>query len=168
MWRALVDEQTTQEQREALLALPTGKHGGTYWEIFASVCPHVLEPLVAQISLSVDREKRRASVRISDLAESEIEPIKNPQTGVLEAWSMIYNPPRRVNPHAACYFAVNAHAATANLSTVLARKSPTSCKARLYLLTGSFCSSVCASTTSCLVVSTARFKHPLATTSCSI
>ena len=79
--RTIVDEQTTKEQRDALIALPTGQHGGTYWEIFASVCSHVLEPHIAQISLSVDREKRCASIRISDLAESEIEPIKNPKTG---------------------------------------------------------------------------------------
>ena len=55
--RTIVDEQTTKEQREALIALPSGQHGGTYWEIFATVCPNVVEPIVAPISLNVDREK---------------------------------------------------------------------------------------------------------------
>jgi hypothetical protein len=79
--RTIVDEQTTKEQREALIALPTGQHGGTYWEIFASVCPNVLEALIAPINLTVDREKRLASIQISNLAESEVQPIRNPNTG---------------------------------------------------------------------------------------
>jgi hypothetical protein len=79
--RMIIDEQATKEQREALIALDSGQHGGPYWEIFGVVCPNVVEPIVAAISLSVDREKRRATIRIPDLIESDVEPIKNPATG---------------------------------------------------------------------------------------
>jgi hypothetical protein len=79
--RTIVDEQASKEQREALIALDSGKHGGVYWEIFAAVCPNLIEPLFASISLQVDREKRKATIRIPGIADSDIEPIRNPVTG---------------------------------------------------------------------------------------
>jgi hypothetical protein len=79
--RTIVDEQATKEQREALVALASGQHGGTYWEVFAAVCPNRLEPLFAPITFNVDREKRHATIRVPDLIESDVEPIKNPVTG---------------------------------------------------------------------------------------
>jgi len=79
--RTIVDEQATKEQREALIALDSGQHGGTYWEVFAAVCPNLIEPLFAPITLHVDREKRYATIRIPDIAESSVGPIKNPATG---------------------------------------------------------------------------------------
>jgi hypothetical protein len=81
VWRTIIDEQTTKEQREALIALAEGQHGGAYWEIFAAVCPNRLEPLVAPIDFEVDREKREATVQIKGVVESRVEPIKNPATG---------------------------------------------------------------------------------------
>lgn len=79
--RTIVDEQATREQREALIGLDSGQHGGPYWEVFAAVCPNLIEPLFGPITFTVDREKRRATIRIPGVAESEIEPIKNPVTG---------------------------------------------------------------------------------------
>jgi len=79
--RTIIDEETSKEQREALIALDSGEYGGTYWEVFAAVCPNLIEPLFAPVSLNVDREKRQATVRITGIAESDIEPIKNPATG---------------------------------------------------------------------------------------
>jgi len=79
--RTIVDEQASKEQRDALIALDSGQHGGTYWEIFASVCPNLIEALFAPITFNVDREKRYATVQIQDIAESDTEPIKNPITG---------------------------------------------------------------------------------------
>jgi hypothetical protein len=71
---------------EALLAwqISDGYFGDTrldYWEIFGAVCPNLIEPLFAPITLNVDREKRRATIRIPGIAESDVEPIKNPVTG---------------------------------------------------------------------------------------
>jgi hypothetical protein len=81
VWRTIVDEQATKEQREALIALASGQHGGTYWEVFAAVCPNRIEPLFAPINFNVDREKRHATIRIHGIVQSEVEPIKNPATG---------------------------------------------------------------------------------------
>jgi len=79
--RMIIDEQTTNEQRDALMAIESGKHGGLIWEISAAVAPSSMETLFAPISFKVDREKRRATVRIHDIGETNIEPIKNPVTG---------------------------------------------------------------------------------------
>ena len=54
--RTIVDEKASKEQRDALIALDSGQHGGTYWEIFAAVCPNLIEALFAPITLNVDRE----------------------------------------------------------------------------------------------------------------
>jgi len=79
--RLVMDERTTPEQREALIALESGEQGHPYFEIFAAVCPNVVEPVVAPIELEVDRERRQARVRIPGIGEIGIEPIKNPVTG---------------------------------------------------------------------------------------
>ena len=78
----ILDERTTPEQREALIALESGTQGHPYFEVFAAVCPHTVEPIVAPIELEIDRERRRGILRIPELAEAYAEPIKNPVTGV--------------------------------------------------------------------------------------
>jgi hypothetical protein len=77
----IIDTQATPAQREALLAIGSGTQGGAYWEIFAAVCPTVLDPVIAPIHLEVDRERRRATVCIPEVGEIAAEPIKNPVTG---------------------------------------------------------------------------------------
>jgi hypothetical protein len=77
----IVDEQATPEQRDALLALDSGEQGGAYFEIFAAVCPNVLETILAPISLDIGRESRQATLHIPGIGESRMEPIKNPVTG---------------------------------------------------------------------------------------
>lgn len=77
----VLDEQSTKEQRDALIAMTSGTQGGTIFEIFAAVCPNVLEPIIAPINLESDRERRRAALDIPGVGEFRIEPIKNPVTG---------------------------------------------------------------------------------------
>lgn len=77
----IIDEGATSEQREALDEMDSGEQGGGYWEIFAAVCPDRRDTIVAPIELDVDRPQRKASIRISDIAESRAEPIKNPVSG---------------------------------------------------------------------------------------
>jgi hypothetical protein len=77
----IVGEGTSDDQREALEALASGERGGVYFEIFASMCPHDRDPIVAPIEIDVDRDARRGSFRIGGLGESRIEPIRNPVTG---------------------------------------------------------------------------------------
>ena len=77
----VIDENASEKQRQAIQALASGENGGTYFEIFASVLPHVRDPIYAPIEFETDLESRTASVRISGLAEAKVEPIKNPVTG---------------------------------------------------------------------------------------
>ena len=77
----VVDESASAEQREAIEPLTAGKHGGGYFEVFASVMSTELDTVYAPIEVEADREARTATVRIGDLAESTVEPIKNPVTG---------------------------------------------------------------------------------------
>jgi hypothetical protein len=77
----IIDDRASADQRAALLALDGAKQGGLYFEIFASVCPNVLEPMFARLEIKTDREHRRARVIIPDVLESRVEPILNPVTG---------------------------------------------------------------------------------------
>jgi hypothetical protein len=80
-YQLIIDERATAEQRDALIALASGTHGGTYFEIFAAVCPNRLEPVIAPITFESDREKAQAHVHIPGIGELWAEPIKNPITG---------------------------------------------------------------------------------------
>ena len=77
----IVDERATPEQRAAIDALVSGSEGGAYFEIFAAVCPNTLDTLTAPIEMQTDRERRVASISIAGIAESRVEPIKNPVSG---------------------------------------------------------------------------------------
>jgi hypothetical protein len=77
----IIDESATPEQREAIEQLVSGDHGGTYFEVFASVAPNKHETLEASVEIEADRERRVASVRVGELAECAIEPIKSPVSG---------------------------------------------------------------------------------------
>ena len=77
----LIGEQTTPDQRMALMTLASGTQGGTFFEIIAAVCPNVVEPVFVPITFQSDRERRQALLRIPGIAELRTEPIKNPVTG---------------------------------------------------------------------------------------
>jgi hypothetical protein len=79
--RLIIDETAAPDQREAIEKLVSGEHGGAYFEIFASVLPHRHETVVAPIEIETDRERRVASLRVGEVGESRIEPIKSPATG---------------------------------------------------------------------------------------
>ena len=79
--RMIIDEHGNEDQRDALIAIESGQHGGLIWEISVAVAPGSMETLFAPISFDVDRDKRRATVRIPNIGETSIEPIKNPVTG---------------------------------------------------------------------------------------
>jgi hypothetical protein len=73
--QVFIDESASEEQREAIVALWSLKHGGAFFEIYGSVTPNVLETIYAPIEFVLDRAGRRASVRIAGFLESTIEPI---------------------------------------------------------------------------------------------
>ena len=69
------------EQRAAMLAITSGREGGTFFEIFASVVSKALDPLYVAIEFQTDREKRVARLAVPGLGEFRAEPIRNPVTG---------------------------------------------------------------------------------------
>lgn len=77
----VIDNKASDQQRAAILALASGKNGGAFFEIFAAICPNLLEPMVASIALDADREKRVGSVRVEGVGQAKVEPIRNPVTG---------------------------------------------------------------------------------------
>ncbi|MGA9724952.1 MAG: DUF1326 domain-containing protein [Candidatus Binatus sp.] len=77
----VLDERASEKQREALIAITSGKQGGAYFEVFGAVCPNTLPPLFKRIDFVTDRERRTASLKIDGIAEYATEPIKNPTTG---------------------------------------------------------------------------------------
>ena len=79
--QTIIDESASPEQRRAIEEMVLGKHGGDYFEIFASVMSKELDTVYASIEIDADREARTGSVRIGELAHATIEPIKNPVTG---------------------------------------------------------------------------------------
>ncbi len=77
----VIDEQATPDQREALIAMTNGYHGGAVFEIFSAMAPNVLAPVFAPIHIEIDRERCRGLLRIPGLVEVRAEPIMNPVTG---------------------------------------------------------------------------------------
>jgi len=77
----VIDEKASAQQRSALLALASGKNGGTFFEIFAAVCPNVLDPIYAPIAFEADREKRTGKLRVDGVGQARVEALRNPVTG---------------------------------------------------------------------------------------
>ena len=80
-FQLILDERSTAEQREAIIAMTGGAHGGVIFEIFGAVAPNRPGPLVMPIEIDADRERRTAKLSLPGVAEYRAEPIKNPVTG---------------------------------------------------------------------------------------
>jgi hypothetical protein len=80
-FQLILDERATTEQREAVVALSGGGHGGTIFEIFAAVAPNRPAPLVLPVEIEADRERRTARFSLPGVVEYRAEAIKNPVTG---------------------------------------------------------------------------------------
>jgi hypothetical protein len=74
----VIGEGASDEQRDAILAITSGEHGGAYFEIVSSIVSEAREPIVAPIELDVDREARRGTFKLGQVSEGRIEPIVNP------------------------------------------------------------------------------------------
>ncbi len=77
----ILDEESAPEQRDAIMQMASGTQGGTFFEVFSSIIPNTPEPVVSRIEIDSDREARKATIRLGDLAETTIEPIISPATG---------------------------------------------------------------------------------------
>lgn len=80
----IVEEATTEEQRNALLTLMSGEESdpfATMFNVFASTMETVHEPVFTKIDFGVDIKARTGHIRIKDLMETAVEPIQNPVSG---------------------------------------------------------------------------------------
>jgi len=72
----IIDESTSEEQRNAILTLMSGQAGGTIFEIFSAVCPNVKEPVFAPIEFEFDIEARSGRLKAGDVLETEVETLR--------------------------------------------------------------------------------------------
>ena len=81
---AVVDDRANAEQRDAVLKILTGQEtapGATIFNVFATTFSKVHEPLIRRIEFEGDLESRTGRVRVADLVDVAIEPIRNKVTG---------------------------------------------------------------------------------------
>lgn len=77
----ILDEASSDEQREAITQICSGEQGGVLFEIFSAVAAERPEPVTASIEVESDRKAGTGSVRAGDFGEARAEPIKNPVDG---------------------------------------------------------------------------------------
>lgn len=82
--QAIVDERATPEQRKALFEIFSGKYSaeGTIFHILSLIVTKMHEPIFAPIEFSFDKAGRTARMDIPGVLHTEVEPIKNPVTGL--------------------------------------------------------------------------------------
>jgi hypothetical protein len=71
-----VDERASETQRDAILQIISGQHGGTFFQVLAVVAPNVKEPQFCAIDFEADLDARSARVRFGDLVEGETETLR--------------------------------------------------------------------------------------------
>src|SRR5215472_11699207 len=80
--QTIFDERATDEQRDALLQILSGKHAaeGTLFHIFSLIVSKMLDPIFAPIEVAFDLDRRTARVSVPGVLETESKPIRNPVT----------------------------------------------------------------------------------------
>lgn len=76
-----ISDRASPAQRDALLAILSGRHGGPLFEIFASLVTRLLEPMSLPIEWQFDRERRQGRLVVAGQAEAVAVPLTIPATG---------------------------------------------------------------------------------------
>jgi hypothetical protein len=71
-----VAEQADESQRDALLQILSGQHGGTFFQVLAFIAPTVKDPVFCPIDFDWNIEQRSASVRFGDVLETATETLR--------------------------------------------------------------------------------------------
>jgi len=82
--QVILDESTTEEQRDALFTILKGEEtepGSTIFSVLATVIETVHPPLFLPIEFEVDFEARSGRFAVPGIVEAVTEPIRNPVTG---------------------------------------------------------------------------------------
>ena len=80
----VIDRRATPEQRNALLRILNGEDtepGATVFQVFASTCNKLHEPIISDIDFELDIAARTARARVDGVLEMRGAPILNPVTG---------------------------------------------------------------------------------------
>ena len=80
----IVDENASEDQRKALLAIMSGEDTedmATMWWVFSAMSPTKHDPLVKPIELDINVDGRKGRISVPGVFESHGEPIRNPVTG---------------------------------------------------------------------------------------
>jgi hypothetical protein len=80
----VLDKRATPQQRQALLRILRGEDtdpGATVFNVFASTCETMHEPIIADIAFELDIDGRTARAQIAGVVETRGAPILNPVTG---------------------------------------------------------------------------------------
>jgi len=76
-----VDVRANTEQRDAILQILSGKHGGTFFEILSTIVTTLHEPQFVPIEFQFDKAKRKGRIRIPGFGEAACAPLTVPVTG---------------------------------------------------------------------------------------
>lgn len=76
-----IDERATEDQRNALLTILSGKAGNAWFEFLASTFSTFHEPRFVPIEFEFDKKARRARVVVADALETVSGPLILPNTG---------------------------------------------------------------------------------------
>ena len=82
--QSIIDERANDAQRKALVAILQGEGaapGTVMLQIYKAMCPTAHDPLFKPITMTIDMDGRTAHLDIPGVAESTVEPLKNPVTG---------------------------------------------------------------------------------------
>ncbi|HXE20124.1 DUF1326 domain-containing protein [Castellaniella sp. UC4442_H9] len=87
----IIDERATPAQREAMLAILSGSHSadGTLFQIFSAIVVKVHDPVFAPITFQFDKNARTARLVVPGLLDIDVEPIRNPVTGLPHRISVV-------------------------------------------------------------------------------
>lgn len=80
----VVDSNATPEQRNAIETIVSGgdtEDMATMFWVFSKMSPNKLDVLSKPIDIKIDMEARTGHVRVPDVFDLEVEPIRNPVTG---------------------------------------------------------------------------------------
>jgi hypothetical protein len=76
-----ITDRATPAQRDALLGILSGQHGGPLFEIFASLISNGLEPQFVPIEWAFDKARRHARLVVKGHGEAVAVPLVVPATG---------------------------------------------------------------------------------------
>ena len=72
----ILDASMSPEQMQALGAILSGENGGTFFGILAQIIDTFHDPVIADIDIEIDVERRRAHCSVGDALETVTEPIQ--------------------------------------------------------------------------------------------